>query len=60
MKKSLIIMSLILNIVLTINLLYVLNLKYYDGYYDISGNYHNEEEKILDLVKRIIVEQGGF
>lgn len=47
-------------LILTIMLVYVLNLKYYDSYYDINGNYHNEEERIVDLVKRIIVEQGGL
>ena len=47
-------------LILTIMLVYVLNLKYYDSYYDINGNYHNEEERIVDLVKRIIAEQGGI
>ena len=46
-------------LILTIMLIYVLNLKYYDSYYDINGTWHNEEERIIDLVKRIIVEQGG-
>lgn len=55
MKKLMI----IANAILGITLLYVLNLKYYDSYYDANGNYHNEEEKIVDLVKRVIVEQGG-
>ena len=32
----------------------------YDSYYDVNGNWHNEEERIVDLVKRIIVEQGGL
>lgn len=47
-------------LILTIMLVYVLNLKYYDNYYDVNGNWHNEEERIVDLVKRIIVEQGGL
>jgi len=47
-------------LILTIMLVYVLNLKYYDSYYDVNGNWHNEEERIVDLVKRIIVEQGGL
>lgn len=55
MKKLLIIN----NILLAIILFYVLNLKYYDSYYDINGNWHNEEERIIDLVKRVIIEQGG-
>ena len=59
MKKWLI-FSLICNAILSICLIYVLNLKYYDSYYDSNGKWHNEEERIVDLVKRIIVEQGGF
>lgn len=55
MKKLMI----IANAILGITLLYVLNLKYYDSYYDANGIYHNEEERIVDLVKRVIVEQGG-
>lgn len=47
-------------LILTLTLIYVLNLKYYDSYYDINDNWHNEEEKIIDLVKRVIVEQGGL
>ena len=47
-------------LILTIMLVYVLNLKYYDSYYDVNGNWHNEEERIVDLVKRIILEQGGL
>lgn len=60
MKKSFITLSIISNIVLSISLLYVLNLKYYDSYYDRKGNWHNKEERIIDLVQRIITEQGGF
>ena len=56
MKKLMI----IANAILGITLLYVLNLKYYDSYYDDNGIYHNEEERIVDLVKRVIVEQGGI
>ena len=56
MKKVLI----VTNIILLAMLFYVLNLKYYDSYYDANGIYHNDEEKIVDLVKRIIVEQGGI
>lgn len=59
MKKSFIALSIISNLVLIIILLYVLNLKYYDNYYDRNGNWHNEEEKIIDLVQRVITEQGG-
>lgn len=47
-------------LILTIMLVYVLNLKYYDNYYDKNGNWHNKEERIVDLVKRIIAEQGGL
>lgn len=50
----------ITNILLCIVLFYVLNLKYYDSYYDANGIYHNEEERIVDLVKRVIIEQGGI
>ena len=53
-------LMIITNVILVITLFYVLNLKYYDSYYDRNGNYHNEEEKIVDLVKRIIVEKGGI
>lgn len=56
MKRVLI----LINVLLCITLFYVLNLKYYDSYYDTNGIWHNEEEKIVDLVKRIIIEQGGF
>lgn len=59
MKKWLI-FSLICNVILSICLIYILNLKYYDNYYDKNGILHNEEEKIIDLVNRIIIEQGGF
>ena len=59
MKKWLI-FSLICNVILSICLIYILNLKYYDNYYDRNGNWHNEEEKIIDLVQRVITEQGGF
>ena len=50
----------IIILILTIMLVYVLNLKYYDSYYDKDGNWHNEEERIVDLVKRIIAEKGGL
>ena len=59
MKKWLI-FSLICNVILSICLIYILNLKYYDNYYDKNGILHNEEEKIIDLVNRIIIEQGGL
>lgn len=59
MKKWLI-FSLICNVILSICLIYILNLKYYDNYYDKNEILHNEEEKIIDLVNRIIIEQGGF
>ena len=55
MKKLMI----IANAILGITLIYILNLSYYDSYYDRNGVYHNDQEKIVDLVKRIIVEQGG-
>ena len=55
MKKLLI----IANAILGITLIYILNLSYYDSYYDRNGVYHNDQEKIVNLVKRIIIEQGG-
>lgn len=47
------------NIMLCITLFYVLNLKYYDRVCNKNGCY-NYEERIIDLVKRIIVERGGI
>lgn len=60
MKKSFITLSVMLNVVLIISLLYILNLKYYDNYYDRNGNWHNEEHKIVELIRLVIKEQGGI
>ena len=60
MKKAIKWYMILCNITLFVVLFYVLNLKYYDSYYDVNGNYHNDEEKIIDLVKRVIIERGGI
>lgn len=59
-KIALIVVSIIAIINTTI-LVYVLNLKYYDNACNEDYSYcYNYEEKIIDLVNRIIVEQGGI
>lgn len=57
-KIALIVVSIIAIINTTI-LVYVCNLKYYDNACNEEYCY-NYEEKIIDLVDRIIVEQGGI
>jgi hypothetical protein len=59
MKKIIIALLLFTNIILSTTLFYVLNLEYYDSYCNCNGCY-NYEEKIIDLVKRVIAEQGGI